>query len=116
MYKFREQIKQKTPREVLETPLSRGIKSKRIMTTKLNENSVKNHIEIEGVILTPKLIELLKDFQEHDNHLIKHLREKISDTISLIATNLLDGNDDACKTSIMELSFIREYLKNFQKP
>ena len=88
------------------------------MTTKVNENSVKTHIEIEGAILSPQALSLLRDWQENDNHMINEISENIADAISLIVTNEHVMGEDlfSWKALITDLSFIRGYFKNFKKP
>ena len=54
------------------------------MNTKVQNSEVKNHIEIEGVMLSPEAIRELKSLQERDNEGIEWFSRTLSDALCLI--------------------------------
>ncbi len=92
------------------------------MTTKLNENSVKTHIEIEGVILTPEVIKSLKGWQEHDNEQLDYMVNALADAVCFIGSNIYmfhEHQDEERKKAfeiISTLCFVRDHVKELAKP
>lgn len=84
------------------------------------KNSIKNHVEIDGAIITPEVIERLKHFQENGNDGVTSCREIIADSICLL-TLLLDHYDhEPTKAkairAITDLSYLRDYFDELKKP
>lgn len=84
------------------------------------ENTIKNHIEIGGAILTPDAIERLKQLQESGNFGITSCREILADSICLL-TLLLDHyshepTKEKAVRAITDLSYLREYFEELKKP
>jgi hypothetical protein len=84
------------------------------------ENSIKNHIEIEGVVLTPEAIKELKYIQEHDNENLKFYLDLLAECacfIGSIFTHLNDSKEkEEAAQRMVDISTIREYLKHLKKP
>ena len=92
------------------------------MKTNLEEKSVKTHIEIEGVILTPELINRLKDFQERDNENVDNFINVIAEAVCFIARNIYmfhehqEAERKQALQVIADISILRDYMKEFKKP
>jgi hypothetical protein len=99
--------------------LAGDLNSKRIMKTKVNENS-ESAIIVQGVVLTDKAIEMIKSLQDDDNERIKDTENAICIAICNMI-QLLDASDqasfrDKINESVIALSYIREYFDDLQKP
>lgn len=86
----------------------------------LEENQT---IEINGVVLTPTVIEQIKSFQDHENELIKSFREYIAESICFMVKESIDysgidkeSRKDYLLTLSANLSYCREDLINLKKP
>lgn len=87
------------------------------MNTKLNENSVKTHIEVKGVVFTETALVELEHWQKDRNTALNMHRETISDTICYLATKLAELDYDPEVPTIMEsLGYLRESLKKLTRP
>ncbi|MGD9928880.1 MAG: hypothetical protein AB7U05_02575 [Mangrovibacterium sp.] len=80
-------------------------------------------IEINGAVLTPRLIEQIKAFQENGNIQINQFREHIADAICFIARETVDydGIDKEERNEILntlscDLSYCRDYLIKLRRP
>lgn len=74
---------------------------------------------IDGAVLTDKVLETIKSFQDNDNWEINNiLLEPLSDSICFFAKNLdyLSDERDEIIPLMNQLAFIREYLKKLKKP
>ena len=88
--------------------------------TKLNENSVKNHIDVNGLILTPEAIARLKQLQLHDNDELNCNIDIIAEAICFIGSTFhnLSHNEDRENAAqvIADLSSVRDDFKKIRKP
>lgn len=86
----------------------------------MENNTIKNHIEIEGVILTSKALEELRRMQEHNNNALDCHIEDMADCVCFLASNFyqLSREEDVKQAIeiIESISMIRDYLKSFKKP
>lgn len=80
-------------------------------------SEIKNHIEVGGVVLTQQAINRLNCLQEHNNENINSIRNNIADAICYIVQSM-DGTsyDQQMQFLIADLSCIRDYFLDFQKP
>ena len=79
----------------------------------------KENMEIEGIVLTPELIEYIKDMQENDNEQANSQREFIADIICMIGKTLneIDGEEkDYAAEMICCLCHMRDRFKKLMKP
>jgi len=86
----------------------------------LEENQT---IEINGAVLTPRLIEQIKELQRNGNISIEYFREYMADAICFIARETVDysGIDKEERTEILNtlscnLSYCRDYLIELRRP
>lgn len=81
---------------------------------------IKTNIEVSGAILTPQLIEFIKDWQQNDNENVRMFREILADAVCFIGsiTYTLDHEPDRKKAlqSMADISNVRDYLENLKKP
>ena len=86
----------------------------------MKQDQIKKHIEVEGVILTPELIEYLKELQEDDNNGVKSERETLADIACFLGSNLFmfETDFERIKVShfISDLAIIRDKFENLRKP
>jgi hypothetical protein len=85
---------------------------------KAEENKTENCTIVNGVVLTEKAIEILKQFQETDNYWLKYLLEEISNTVCFLAKKMDDytkGQEEAVILMSL-LGQLRDELKALQKP
>lgn len=86
----------------------------------MKTEEIKKHIEIEGVILTPELLQYLKSLQENDNDQIKIIRDSLADAICFIAScfHSFDLQSDRSKASsaMADLSWYRDDIDKLSKP
>lgn len=89
------------------------------MTTNLEENSEKATI-INGVVLTGKAVNRLKEFQSNNNEIIGSIREYMADAICIMAINMDYSRDkedqEKLKRTIADLSYVRDYFDDLRKP
>lgn len=82
------------------------------------ENTIKNHIEVEGVILSKEAIETLKSYQQCNNSILKDDVLIASKTVCFLSRHLDDTNKEEQAKAIeliKGLSHMAEWLENLQK-
>lgn len=85
----------------------------------MKNSGVKTNIEVGGVVLTEKALFRLRELQSHDNETIASTREHIADAICFIGKNFDYANREnvqELQDLITNLSFIRDYFSELQKP
>lgn len=92
------------------------------METKVQQTSVKNHIEIDGIFLTPEAISTIAGFQRHNNEDLKRNIEVITEVIILLMELEIDHGPDfeqkfpEAKENMHMLTIVRADLKKLVKP
>ena len=79
----------------------------------------KTNIEIEGVILTEKGIEIMVDFQRNNNELLYIERDVIADTVCYLGTlmfNIHLFDQQKAANIIAQLSNVRDDILKLAKP
>jgi hypothetical protein len=82
------------------------------------ENTIRNHIEVEGVILSPKAIATLKGYQNSNNAILKEDILMASKTVLFLSRHIDNINmEDQTKAIelIKGLSHLAEWLETLQK-
>ena len=85
---------------------------------KSDENKTENCTIVNGVVLTEKAIDTLKEFQENNNYWLKYLAEEISNTVCFLAKKMDDyttGKEEAIELMSI-LGQLRDEFKQLQKP
>lgn len=83
------------------------------------KHEIKQHIDVDGVILTQKAINRLIILQEHNNEMLKDSVRCISDVICLVEmhrVDLVDDEVDEVNTLLNELSIIRRNFNELARP
>lgn len=86
---------------------------------KSDENKTENCTIINGVILTEKAINRLKDFQDHNNEMLENVSRVLADAVCLIARHYDDISADeraAVDYLMFELTFVRENINELVRP
>ena len=92
------------------------------MNTNLDNSAVKNHIEVEGIILTPEAIKQIAEFQARDNEEIEQQSKVLSQAVcQFVEIKMADGPDfDKRFPEVAEivnwLIIIRRGIENLKKP
>jgi len=87
--------------------------------TKIAENKLINIIQIEGVYLTPKAIDTLKNLQGNNNEVLDNLLYCLHEAIRYIASNdPAISNDEANLQldTIKEVNLVYSFIKDLKKP
>lgn len=73
---------------------------------------------LNGAVITEKVLERIIDFQDHDNEQIKSIRNCIADAIGFIHKNMPSDElrDPEMLNVLTDLSYIRDYYLDFEKP
>lgn len=86
----------------------------------MKTTEVKTNIEIGGAIITPELIDFLKESQRNDNEDIVMFGNMLADAVCFIGSigNILSHDAERKKAFqiITDISSIRDYLENLKKP
>jgi hypothetical protein len=91
------------------------------METKV-QNSVKQHTEVNGIILTPQAAETLKLFQDNNNHALNRSINNIAEMVcylEMLLSHEIDHDSELVETGrnhLGKLIGIREDLKLLAKP
>lgn len=86
----------------------------------MQKSELKTNIEIEGVIITPEIIEELRYLQKNDNESLQLLRETLSDAVCFIGSIAYTFDDDEERKQALQamadISMVRNNLQKFKKP
>jgi hypothetical protein len=83
----------------------------------MKTTDVQNLVQIQGIVLTPRAIEVMNAMQDEDNSTIKMLMESIADAVCYIAVQPAIENDCEKKEQILaNLCNTRNWLKDLKKP
>jgi len=110
--------KNNNPRIIDAETSPRGFKSKLIMNTNLNEKVEKVTL-VDDVVLTSKALLRLKAMQEHDNEMLKLMRNNIADAVCTLSWQMDNLDQDKImeiKDTLTGLAFVRDELKDLAKP
>lgn len=83
------------------------------------ETNSENCTVVNGVILTDKAINRLKEFQEHDNEMLKDASRVLADAVCLIARHYDDISAEergVVDYLMFELTFVRDNINELVKP
>ena len=86
---------------------------------KNKEVKTENCTVVNGVILTDKAITRLKEFQEHDNEVLKDASRVLADAVCLIARHHDDISAEEREDVdylMFELTFVRENISELARP
>jgi hypothetical protein len=82
------------------------------------ENTVKNHIEVEGVFLSEEAIQTLKGYQHNNNSILKDDVILTSKTVCFLSRHIEETNvqEQAKAIELIKgLSHLAEWLEKLQK-
>lgn len=90
------------------------------MESKVQNSAVKNHIEIDGSIITPEVAKQLNTMQKHENEEIDYFERTIGNAICIFVGNQMQGNNKGFSPEEQEtmqgLILLRDAIRNFKKP
>lgn len=86
----------------------------------MKNSETKTCLQVEGVMLTEELLEMLKRYQDNNNEELKMEKESIADAVCYLAYLMVGfiSDDEIKKASeiIGNLSSVREHLDDLKKP
>jgi len=86
---------------------------------KSDENKTENCTIVNGVLLTDKAIEFLKEIQSHDNELLDDSCRIIADVICLVikhSDDIYDSEKTKVASLLTELAMVRDNFSQLARP
>lgn len=90
------------------------------METKVQQTEIKNHLEIDGAIITPSSSKAIAAMQAHENNEIEYFEKTIGNAICIFVGYQMQGNNKGFSSEEQEtmqsLILLRDVIRNFKKP